>query len=116
MSTAAISSSSIYQELQTFYQSRQSDLKQLGSALQSGDLNGAQQAFNALAALGQNGPFASSEPFSKSNRAQAFEAIGQALQSGDLAGAQAAFAALTSRQSSSPSEQSSQESTPAALV
>src|ERR1017187_683435 len=98
MSTAAVSSSSIFQELQSFYQNRQADVKQLGSALQSGDLNGAQQAYNALAALGQDGPFANSEPFSKSSRAQAFEALGQTLQSGDLAGAQAAFATLTAKQ------------------
>ena len=100
MSTAAVSSSSIFLELQSFYQNRQADVKQLGSALQSGDLNGAQQAYNALAALGQSGPFASSEPFSKSSRAQAFEAVGQALQSGDLAGAQAAFATLTGKNNS----------------
>jgi hypothetical protein len=110
MSTAAVSSSSIFQELQSFYQNRQSDLKQLGGALQSGDLNGAQQAFNALAALGQDGPFANSEPFSKSNRAQAFEAVGQALQAGDLAGAQAAFATLKVGQGSSP------QAAPAAFV
>lgn len=109
MSTTAISSSSIFQELQSFYQNRQSDLKQLGSALQSGDLSGAQQAYNALVALGQDGPFANSEPFSKTSRTQAFDAIGQALQSGDLAGAQAAFASLTAKQSSSPS-------TPATVV
>ncbi|MGA9987487.1 MAG: hypothetical protein WBP69_06880, partial [Terriglobales bacterium] len=95
MSTAAVSSSSILQELQSFYQNRQADVRQLGSALQNGDLNGAQQAYNALAALGQSGPFDNSEPFSKSSRTQAFEAVGQALQSGDLAGAQAAFATLT---------------------
>ena len=79
MSTAAVSSPSIFQEIQSFYQSRQADLKQLGSDLQSGDLSDAQQAYNALAALGQNGPFANSEPFSKSGTAQAFESIGQAL-------------------------------------
>jgi len=99
MSTAVVSSSSIFQEIQSFYHSRQADVKQLGSALQNGDLNGAQQAYNALAALGQGGPFASSEPFSKSSRAQAFEAVGQALQTGDLAGAQAAFATLTGKNS-----------------
>jgi hypothetical protein len=96
MSTTAISSSSIFQELQNFYQTRQSDLKQLGTDLQSGNLAGAQQAYTTLAALGQNGPFANSEPFAKSSRAQAFDAIGQALQAGDLAGAQAAFATLKS--------------------
>lgn len=108
MSTAAISSSSIFQELQSFFQNRQGDLKQLGSALQSGDLSGALAAFNDLAALGQSGPFANSEPFGKSSRAQAFETLGQALQAGDLAGAQAAFAALTSKGSSQP--------TPATIV
>ncbi len=97
MSTAAVSSPSIYQELQSFYQSRQADVKQLGSALQSGDLNAAQQAFNTLAALGQNGPFANTEPFAKASRDQEFETIGQDLQAGNLAGAQTAFATLTSK-------------------
>lgn len=110
MSTSAVSSASIYQELQTFYQNRQSDLKQLGSALKSGDLNGAQQAYTALAALGQGGPFANSEPFANSGRTQAFEAIGEALQSGDLSGARAAFAALTSRQGGSNSAQTAPSS------
>jgi hypothetical protein len=113
MSTAAVSSQSIYQELQSFYQNRHADLAELGSALQSGDLNGAQQAYSALAALGQGGPFANSEPFSKSSRAQAFETIGQDLQSGDLAGAQAAFAKLTTKTSNSTT---AAETTPATVV
>ncbi len=92
MATQAISNLSIFQELQNFYQDRRTDLRQLGSALQAGDLSQAQQIYSALAALGQSGPFSNSEPFSKSDRAQAFEAVGQALQSGDLASAQAAFA------------------------
>ncbi len=99
MSTAAVSNSSLFQEVQSFYQTRQADLKQLGSALQSGDLNGAQQAYKALAVLGEDGPFANSEPFSKSSRVQAFNAIGEALQAGDLTRAQAAFATLTSKSS-----------------
>jgi len=103
MSTAAVSSPSIYQELQSFYQSRHADVKQLGSALQSGDLNGAQQAFNTLAVLGQSGPFANSEPFAKASRDQAFETIGQDLQAGNLAGAQTAFAALMNKQSNAAS-------------
>ncbi len=97
MSTSAVSSASIYQELQSFYQTRQSDVKQLGSALQSGDLSGAQTAFAELTALGQSGPFANAEPFAKSTRDQAFNTIGQDLQAGDLAGAQAAFATLTAK-------------------
>jgi hypothetical protein len=113
MSTAAVSSTSIFQELQSFYQNRQTDLKQLSSALQSGDLNGAQQAYKALAVLGEGGPFANSEPFGKSSRAQAFDAVGEALQAGDLARAQASFATLTAGQNSSTS---APQATPAAVV
>ncbi|HEY1401975.1 MAG TPA: hypothetical protein VF953_10330 [Terriglobales bacterium] len=98
MSTQAVSSVSIFQELQSFYQDRRTDVRQLGSALQSGDLSKAQQAFGTLVALGQSGPFGNAEPFSSTSRAQTFEAIGQALQSGDLAGAQAAFASLQQTQ------------------
>jgi len=94
MSTQAVSNVSIFQEIQSFYQDRRTDVRQLGSALQSGDLSKAQQVFATLVALGQSGPFGNSEPFSSASRAQAFEAFGQALQSGDLAGAQAAFASL----------------------
>ena len=94
MSTQAVSSSSIYAELQSFYQNRQSDVKALGDALQSGDLNAAQQAYNQLASLGQSGPFGNAEPFSRTDRAQDFQAIGQALSAGDLVAAQAAFAQL----------------------
>ena len=94
MSTAAVSSSSIYQELQTFYQTRQSDLQALGSALKSGDLKTAQQEYSQLVSLGQSGPFDSTQPFQSSARASDFAAIGQALSSGDLARAQTAFAKL----------------------
>lgn len=96
MSTAAVSTSSIYQELQSFFQQRGSDLQQLGQALQSGDLAGAQKEFSAIQSLGQSGPFASGDAFKSSQREQDFAAIGQALQSGDLAGAQQAFAQLQS--------------------
>jgi hypothetical protein len=89
-------SESIYQQLQDFRSERKSDLQQLGQALASGDLNAAQQAYNSLVQLGQQGPFKDSEPFQRSDRAQDFEAIGQALKSGDLAGAQQAFAMLES--------------------
>ncbi|MGA9528591.1 MAG: hypothetical protein WBS24_10790 [Terriglobales bacterium] len=94
MSTQAISSPSIYQELQGFYQSRQSDLQQLGSALQSGSVSTAQHAYAQLVSLGQSGPFSSSDPFQRSDRATDFQAIGQALSSGDLASAQASFTKL----------------------
>ncbi len=117
MSTPAVSSLSIFQELQSFYQNRQTDLKQLGSALQSGDLAGAQQAYSALAVLGEGGPFANSEPFAKSSRAQAFNTLGEALQAGDLARAQASFATLTANQgNSATSAQAASASIPAAVV
>jgi len=94
MSTAAVSTSSIYQQLQTYFQARQSDLQQLGQALQSGDLAAAKQEYSAIQSLGQSGPFANGDPFKVSQREQDFAAIGQALQSGDLTGAQQAFAQL----------------------
>jgi hypothetical protein len=96
MSTAAVSTSSIYQELQAYFQQRGSDLQQLGQALQSGDLAGAQQEYGAIQSLGQNGPFANGDAFKVSQRQQDFAAIGHALQSGDLAAAQNAFADLKS--------------------
>ncbi|MGA2415127.1 MAG: hypothetical protein ABSF59_11795 [Candidatus Sulfotelmatobacter sp.] len=94
MSTSAVSNSSIYQHLQQYFQSRSTDLGQLGQALSSGDLSSAQTAFNKIVSLGQNGPFANGTPFKLTDREQDFTAVGQALQSGDLAGAQQAFASL----------------------
>lgn len=96
MSTSAVSSASLYQELQSYFQQRGSDLTQLGKALQNGDLQGAQQEFAAIQSLGKSGPFANGDAFKISQRQQDFTALGQALQSGDLAGAQQAFAALES--------------------
>lgn len=94
MSTAAVSTSSIYQELQQYFQQRGSDLQQLGQALQNGDLTAATQEYGAISNLGQNGPFANGNAFKISQRQQDFNAIGQALQNGDLAAAQQAFAQL----------------------
>ncbi len=94
MSTSAVSSSSLNQQIHQYFQTRQTDLQQLGQALGTGDLAGAQTAFQAIAQLGQGGPFANGDPFANSQREQDFTAIGQALQSGDLAGAQQAFSAL----------------------
>ncbi|HEY4903717.1 MAG TPA: hypothetical protein VIH89_09620 [Candidatus Sulfotelmatobacter sp.] len=95
MSTAGISSSSLVQGAQ-YFQDRKSDLQQLGQALQSGDLTGAQQDFSTIQNLAQNGPFAGGNAFAVNQRQQDFTAIGQALQSGDIAGAQQAFAQLQS--------------------
>jgi hypothetical protein len=96
MSTAAVSASSLNQQIQQYFHTRQTDLHDLGKALGTGDLAGAQSAFQAIAKLGQGGPFASGAPFSNSQREQDFTAVGKALQSGDLAGAQQAFNDLKS--------------------
>ncbi|MGA9508885.1 MAG: hypothetical protein WBV55_09720 [Candidatus Sulfotelmatobacter sp.] len=94
MSTSAVSSVSLNQQLQSYFHTRNSDLQQLGQALSSGNLANAQVAYNSITALGQEGPFANGNPFQLSQREQDFTAIGQALQSGDLAGAQQAFSTL----------------------
>lgn len=94
MSTTAVSTSSIYQELQAYFQQRRSDVHTLGQALEAGDLAAAQQEFNAIQALGQGGPFASGDAFQLNQRQQDFAAIGQALLAGDVAGAKTAFAQL----------------------
>jgi hypothetical protein len=110
MASPAITS--IFQEIQNFNQDRRADVRGLGNALQSGNLDAAKQAFNDLAALGKSGPYGNSEPFARTARAQAFEAIGQALQAGDLAGAQTAFAKLVGHQGSAGAGQGS----PAVIV
>ena len=96
MSTAAVSSSSLYQQLQTYFQTRQSDLRQLGQDLENGDLTDARQEFSAIQTLGQSGPFANGDAFARTERQQDFSALGQALQSGSLANAQQAFEQLAS--------------------
>jgi hypothetical protein len=65
----------------------------LQEALKSGDLAGAEQAYNNLVALG-NKVLGKDNPFLLSNRAFDFNAIGGALQNGDLSGARQAFQAL----------------------
>ncbi len=94
MSTAPISHHPLSQQMQQYFQTRQSDLQQLGQALNSGDVAGAQAAYNKIETLGQNGPFANGDPFKIQQREQDFNTIGQALQSGDLAGAKQGFDAL----------------------
>jgi hypothetical protein len=96
MSTSAVNSTSINQQLQQYFQTRQSDLRQLGQALSSGNLTAAQNQFTNITALGESGPFAGGNAFKITGRQDDFNALGQALQSGDLAGAQQAFGALAS--------------------
>lgn len=93
MSIAAIHSQGP-SPLTTYYHQRAVDLKQLGQDLQSGNLSAAQQDFNSIQSLGQNGPFPNGEAFAVSARQQDFTNIGQALQAGDRDGARQAFAKL----------------------
>jgi hypothetical protein len=115
MSTSAVSSTSL-NNLQQYFQTRQSDLQQLGKALGSGDLAAAKTAYGKIVALGENGPFRGGDPFKINQREQDFTAIGQALQSGDLAGAKQAFGALKEsfepRQVVPPTATSASTSTP----
>jgi hypothetical protein len=64
---------------------------QLVSAIKSGDLTGAQQAYAALSQLQSSGagPANPNSPI-----AQALDQIGQALQDGDISGAQSALESL----------------------
>lgn len=96
MSTSAVSTSSLNQQLQQYFQTRHSDAQQLDQALQSGNIDAAQTAFNSIVSLGQSGPFPNGEPFAIQQREQDFSAVGQALQNGDLQGAQQAFQQLQS--------------------
>jgi hypothetical protein len=117
MATAAVSSSSLQQVLQSFLQQRGTDLQQLSRALEHGDLASAQSAFSALQSLAQNGPFSDSHAFNLTRRQQEFAAVGRALQNGNLAGAQRAFAELRgNRASDPPGADGSQPLPPAAVI
>jgi hypothetical protein len=94
MSIAAVSSNLINQQQASYFQTRSSDLKELGSALASGNLKEAQAAFNNIEALGKSGPFGG-KSFKIAEREQDFTGIGKALQAGDLARAQQVFGALS---------------------
>src|SRR6185369_4141194 len=70
-------------------QSRKNDFQSLTAALQSGNLQAAQQAFNLLT---QNG--SSSGQSKNGTLSQDFQAIGKALQDGDVSGAQKALSSF----------------------
>jgi len=80
--------------LTTYFHQRNDDLRQLGQDLQSGNLSAAQQDFNSIQTLAQNGPLPNGEAFVLSWRQQDFANVGQGLQAGDTAGAKQAFAQL----------------------
>jgi len=92
------SAASLYQtETQSPWKQRAQDFKALQSALQTGDLSGAQQAFATLQKdLPSSAP--TTKPSSSSSQStpasKDFQALQSALSSGDLSGAQQAFASL----------------------
>jgi soluble cytochrome b562 len=104
MSLSPLSSvDNTYQTYQTNWQNNLNQIRQgfrnLASALQAGDLSGAQQAFTTLQQLlpnsstgnqTQNGQQGSGQ----NTFATDFQALGQALKSGNLTDAQAAFSKL----------------------
>jgi hypothetical protein len=73
-------------------QSEDSIGRTLEQDLQNGDLQGAQQAYNQLAAFGPN----NSGPFNDPTLKADFQALGQDLQAGNLSAAQTANSAMTS--------------------
>jgi len=75
-----------------YIKERHADVVALGDALQSGDLSGAQQAYNKLVTLGNT--LSGDNPFIRSDRALDFNAIGGALANGNLSQAQQAFTTL----------------------
>ena len=81
------------------FQKIQQDFKQLASALQSGDLSGAQSAYASIEQLlpANQSSSSSATGSNGSNAIQSdFASLGQALQSGDLSEAQSAFGQLQS--------------------
>lgn len=77
-------------ELQNKIQQSRTDFQQLSKALQSGDLAGAQQAYQSLMQDVQGGQ----QNKQNGTIANDFAALGQALQSGDMSSAQKAFSTL----------------------
>lgn len=101
MTTSGISSSGTnpYQSsMRSEFKQRGQDFKALDSALQSGDLSGAQKAFAALQTDMQNIQSSRSQQGQGQQQnspfANDFQALSDALNSGDVSAAQKAFATL----------------------
>ncbi len=97
MSVSGIASSSLSQQLTgplmqpTKRQSEDQIGRTLEQDLQNGDLQGAQQAYNQLAAFGPN----NSGPFNNPTMKAEFQTLGQDLQAGNLTAAQSDNSSLT---------------------
>jgi hypothetical protein len=96
------SSNENLQTWQAMVQQRKQDVSQLASALQGGNLSGAQSAFSALQSLNSQGQNSTVNSVSTSSNTSTsgntistdFASLGQALQSGNISSAQSAFAQL----------------------
>jgi hypothetical protein len=85
-------------------------LQTLQNSLSSGDLNGAQSAFQTLQTLYQNSATASGSSLSSSSQLSTdLTALGSALTAGDLSTAQSAFATLQSDLKNSPTPSQTNE-------
>jgi hypothetical protein len=85
-------------------------LQTLQNSLSSGDLNGAQSAFQALQTLYQNSATTSGSSLASSSQLSTdLTALGSALTAGDLSTAQSAFATLQSDLKSSPAPSQTNE-------
>ncbi len=109
MATSSISAASLSQYVLSSSNSTQLQqaLQALQNSLASGDLNGAQSAFQTVQKLNQNLAAASgSSPSSSSQLTTDLTALGSALSSGDLSTAQSAFATVQNdlKNSNSPSQ------------
>lgn len=88
MSVAGITSlANVSTNPSNFVSTRRQDANQLFSALENGDLAGAQAAYTQLASLSKT---SNGGPYTGPKLSSDFAAIGQALQNGDLTGAQEA--------------------------
>jgi hypothetical protein len=115
MSVGPVASISVQQ----FFTQRTSDMNQLRQALMSGDLTGAQNAYNAIVSLGKQGPLANGAPFAVADRESDFQAIGTALQAGDLTSALNSLQAIHQsflKQYGPPVKTDSSSAGPAAVV
>jgi hypothetical protein len=94
MSISAISSAQSGYPPSSSQSQFQQEFGQLVSAITSGDLTGAQQAYSTLTGPQSSGQGPSANP--NSPVSQALSQIGQALQNGSLSGAQQALSSLKS--------------------
>lgn len=96
MSISSISAAGLSQDvLAASNSSQQQALQSLQQSLASGDVNGAQSAFQTLQALFQNSATTSGSTLSSNSQlATDLSTLGSALNSGDLSSAQSAFATV----------------------